>query len=403
MLPYFMAEKKGVQAALEEDPIIKLTEVILIEGVRRKASDILIEPLEKNTRVRYRVDGFLQHGFEFPRSFLSSLLVRIKVVSKLNISERRLPQDGRFKLRVGDKLVDFRVAVVPSIFGEKVTLRILDKANLVLELSKLGFTEEAGQRLQEAARRPHGMLLVCGPTGCGKTTTLYSILHLVDRPTVNITTTEDPVEYEIPGINQIAINPGIGLTFAACLRSILRQDPDIIMVGEIRDGETLDIAIKAALTGHLVLSSFHAMDASGAITRLINMKAEPFLLTSCIVLVAAQRLLRRLCPACRQSYQPDAALCARLKSEKSGLTFYRPTGCSACNQSGYSGRLGIIEILPFSPEVKELILAQASEANLRKKMRETKNKTLWQCGVEKVNAGEVSVEELLRVVAEDEE
>ncbi|MFA5393505.1 MAG: GspE/PulE family protein [Candidatus Ratteibacteria bacterium] len=397
-----MPEKSEKLATPEESPVIRLTDVLLVEGINRKASDILIEPLENEVRIRYRVNGFLQHGFKFPHHFLSSFLIRIKVIAKLDISESRLPQDGRFKIRTGEKVVDFRVSVVPSSFGEKIALRILDKSSLLFNIDELGFDEDAVNLLKESARKPYGMILVCGPTGCGKTTTLYSLLHLRDEPSENITTVEDPVEYEIPGINQVAINPSIGLTFAASLRSILRQDPDIIMVGEIRDAATLDVAIKSALTGHLVLSSFHAMDSAGTITRLLNMKAEPFLITSCVLLVASQRLLRRLCPSCRQPYHPDSVMCQKLKIEPDGFTFYRPQGCSVCNNSGYSGRLGIIEVLPLTAEIKDLILKRASETQIRKKMGELQIKTLWKQGSDKITSGEVSVEEFLRVIAEDE-
>ncbi len=391
-----------IDKKIEENPIVKLTHSILTEGIRKKASDILIEPLEKNVRIRYRVDGLLQESFNLPQSTYSQILIRIKVMAKLDIAEKRLPQDGRFKLKVGRKTVDFRTSVIPSSFGEKVALRILDKSNLMFDLGKLGFEKEAVGKLLETVKHPHGMILICGPTGCGKTTTLYSLLHQVDKPEVNITSTEDPVEYEITGINQVAINPAINLTFANSLRSILRQDPDIIMVGEIRDAATVDIAIKAALTGHLVLSSFHAMDAAGAITRLINMGAEPFLITSCILLVAAQRLLRKLCPRCKEKYQPSEKILQSLGIKpKTGQIFYKPKGCDACRNSGYSGRSGIIEVIPLEQEIKELIMQKSSEADIKRKARELGMETMRESGVKKILSGETSIEEVIRTTIAD--
>ena len=396
-----MAIEKGI----EENPVVRLTDSILVEGIKRKASDILIEPLERNIRIRYRVDGLLREGFNPPKRIHSQLLIRIKVMAKLDIAEKRLPQDGRFKLKVGGRNVDFRVSVIPSSSGEKIALRILDKSTLMLDLEKLGFEQREVKKLREAVKHPHGMILICGPTGCGKTTTLYSLLHLVDKPEVNITSTEDPVEYEISGINQVAINPAIKLTFTNSLRSILRQDPDIIMVGEIRDATTVDIAIKAALTGHLVLSSFHSMDAAGAITRLINMGAEPFLITSCVLLVAAQRLVRKLCSHCKEEYQPGEKILQslKIKTEKGENILYRSKGCGICQNSGYSGRLAIIEVIPLEREIKELIMKKRSESEIRKKARELGMRTMREDGMRKVLSGETSVEEILRVTTADEQ
>ncbi|MCM8833074.1 MAG: GspE/PulE family protein [Candidatus Omnitrophica bacterium] len=397
-----MAEIK--KDTLEEGIIIKLVNGILSEGISKKASDILIEPLENHILVRYKIDGVWTKGLELPKTVLLSLLTRIKVIANLNIAERRLPQEGRFKLKLKERFVDFRVSIIPSFLGEKVSIRILDRSQLTLEIEKLGFSEEVMTMLKNAVQKPHGMILVTGPTGCGKTTTLYSLINLVNKPEVNITTTEDPVEYEIFGINQININPNINLTFANSLRAILRQDPDIIMVGEIRDSETLDIAIKAALTGHLVLSTFHSMDAPGAITRLINMGAEPFLITSCIILIASQRLVRVLCPECKQPYKPNEKI---LKSLSLPLTkeytFYRPRGCERCLQRGYIGRMGICEVLLFSPEIKESILKQEPEAKIRIKAKKLGMKSLRQDGVEKIINGLTSVEEVLRVTVGDQE
>ncbi|MCM8809913.1 MAG: GspE/PulE family protein [Candidatus Omnitrophica bacterium] len=397
-----MAEIK--KDTLEEGIIIKLVNGILSEGISKKASDILIEPLENHILVRYKIDGVWTKGLELPKTVLLSLLTRIKVIANLNIAERRLPQEGRFKLKLKERFVDFRVSIIPSFLGEKVSIRILDRSQLTLEIEKLGFSEEVMTMLKNAVQKPHGMILVTGPTGCGKTTTLYSLINHVNKPEVNITTTEDPVEYEIFGINQININPNINLTFANSLRAILRQDPDIIMVGEIRDSETLDIAIKAALTGHLVLSTFHSMDAPGAITRLINMGAEPFLITSCIILIASQRLVRVLCPECKQPYEPNEKI---LKSLSLPLTreytFYKPRGCERCLQRGYIGRIGICEVLLFSPEIKESILKQEPEAKIRIKAKKLGMKTLRQDGVEKIINGLTSVEEVLRVTVGDQE
>lgn len=390
----------------QEAPVVKVTDMLLNEGIKLKASDILIEPLEHDMRVRYRVDGILQEGRNPPKTMHAAIISRIKVMSNLNIAERRLPQDGRFKIRVRDHEVDFRISILPSSFGEKAALRILDKSQAMLEIEKLGFEETPLEDLKEAAVKPHGMILVCGPTGCGKTTTLYSLLKLIDSPDKNMVTVEDPVEYELKGINQVTIRPNIGLTFASSLRSILRQDPDIIMVGEIRDYETVDIAIKAALTGHLVLSTLHTTTASGSIVRMMNMGVEPFLISSSVVLVAAQRLVRKICPKCKESYKVSESLAKKVKLEqflKPPFTLYRGAGCKSCGNTGYKGRIGLIETLKPTPAIKELISSKAQESNVNMQARKEGMRTLRENGMAKVLAGITTLEEVIRVTVGDQD
>lgn len=395
---------KRLLEMINEAPVVKITNMLLREGVQRKASDIFVEPLEKTMQVRYRVDGVLEMGESPPKRMHDAIVTRIKVMSKLNISEHRLPQDGRFKIKLPEKEVDFRVSVLPSSFGEKLALRILDKSALLLDVEKLGLEEQSLKVLKECAIRPHGMILVCGPTGCGKTTTLYSVLKSVDSPEKNLVTVEDPVEYQMDGINQVSALPEIGLTFAAALRSILRQDPDIIMVGEIRDFETVDIAIKAALTGHLVLSTLHTTDAAGSVVRLVNMGVEPFLITASTLMVGAQRLIRLLCPVCKEAYSVTVELKAKLalKGAKE-LTFYRPKGCPKCNNTGYAGRIAIMEALKLTPGIKELILQKVPEMKLKNAARSEGMRTLRENGLAKAIKGITSLEEILRVTAPDEE
>jgi len=325
-------------------------------------------------------------------------------MSDLNIAETRLPQDGRFKLRIENREIDFRLSVLPSSFGEKVALRVLDKNQAMLNLDVLGFEKKPLNDLKKAATYPHGMILVCGPTGCGKSTSLYSILKLVDAPDKNIVTVEDPVEYELKNINQVTAQPNIGLTFASALRSILRQDPDIIMVGEIRDYETADIAIKSALTGHLVLSTLHTTTATGSIIRLVNMGIEPFLISSSVVLVAAQRLIRKLCPKCKESYQLTSAEKKELGfSGKDDATFFRGKGCNACNKTGYKGRVGLMEALVLSSKIKELVSGRVSESEIRAAARKEGMKTLRENGIAKALAGITSLEEVIRTTIIDQE
>ena len=386
-------------------PVIKITNMILEEAVKKKSSDILIEPQEKKLRLRYRIDGILQEGQAPPKSMHPSIVSRIKVISDLNIAEHRLPQDGRFKTKMSDKEIDFRVSVLPSGFGEKVAIRILDKSQATLDIEKLGFSEEGVSRLKKVAQLPHGMMLVCGPTGSGKTTTLYSILKFVDSPEKNIVTVEDPVEYQLEGINQVTARPEIGLTFASSLRSILRQDPNIIMIGEIRDFETVDIAIKSALTGHLVLSTLHTTTSSGAIVRLINMGVEPYLINAALVCVVAQRLVRKICPFCKEEISIKKEILESLNLNLGDVkkpVFFHGKGCQSCFNLGYSGRIGIAEALLLSSTVRELILNRAQEHVIKEQARKEGMRTLREEGMQEVYKGITTLEEVLRVTAPDE-
>ncbi|MEW6009176.1 MAG: ATPase, T2SS/T4P/T4SS family [Candidatus Omnitrophota bacterium] len=386
----------------QEAPVIKITNLFLKQGIDAKASDILIEPFEKMVRVRLRIDGVLKEIEAPPKSLHPSIVSRIKVISGLDIAEHRLPQDGRFKIKVEDKEVDFRVSILPSSFGEKVALRVLDKSTATLDIDKLGFDKQSLETLKKCALKPHGMILTCGPTGSGKTTTLYSILKFVDSPETNIITVEDPVEYQLRGINQVSVNVDIGLTFAGCLRSILRQDPDIIMVGEIRDFDTVDIAIKAALTGHLVLSTLHTTTAAGSIVRLLDMGVEPFLITSSVICVMSQRLLRKLCERCKESFAIKSEIAAKA-GIKDGTKVFAAKGCKTCFNTGYAGRLGIIEVLVLSPKVKDLILSRQPEALIKACARREGMKTLREIGIEKVLEGVTTLDEVVRITVPDEE
>lgn len=386
-------------------PVIQLTNMMLEEGVKKKASDILIEPLEKALRVRYRIDGVLQEQKSPPKKMHHSIVSRIKVISDLNIAEHRLPQDGRFKVKVSGKEVDFRVSVLPSSFGEKVAVRVLDKSQATLDIDRLGFGTDSVSKLKKTAQLPHGMMLVCGPTGSGKTTTLYSILKFVDTPDKNIVTVEDPVEYQLEGINQVTARPEIGLTFAAALRSILRQDPNVIMIGEIRDYETVDIAIKSALTGHLVLSTLHTTTAPGSLVRLINMGVEPYLINSSLICIVSQRLVRKICPHCKEGYAVKKEIAKNLKIDLDSVNhaeFFRGRGCARCFNGGYSGRTAIAEVLMLSPKVRELILSKAQEHVIKEQARREGMKTLRQEGIEVALKGLTSLKEVLRVTAPDE-
>ncbi|NOX98079.1 MAG: Flp pilus assembly complex ATPase component [Nitrospirae bacterium] len=395
-----------VLRAVEDTPIVRAVNLILAEAVKQKASDILVEPGEETMRIRYRVDGILYEVPSPPKSMHMALVSRVKVVSELDIAERRLPQDGRFRISLEGREIDFRVSVIPSTFGEKVAIRVLDKSALKLDIDELGFEEEPLQELKKCSRRPHGMILVCGPTGCGKTTTLYSILKYVNDPGLNLVTVEDPVEYELAGINQVTVKNQMGLTFSNVLRSILRQDPDVIMVGEMRDYETLDVGIKAALTGHLMLSSLHTTTAPGAIVRLIDMGAEPFLIASSVIMVTAQRLMRKVCPECKESYTASPEIIRKLDLSlpegRKEVVFSRGKGCKQCNNTGYRGRIGIIEVLPLRPEMKELIMTRVSTNQVKNLARKLGMRTLRENGLEKVLAGQTTVEEVLRVTGEYE-
>jgi len=389
----------------EDAPVVKITDWILEDGVNRKSSDILIEPFEKKLRVRFRIDGILQEAQNPPRNLHASIVSRIKVMSNLDIAEHRLPQDGRFKAKVAGKEVDFRVSVLPSSFGEKVAIRILDKSQAMLDVDKLGFSEDVVIRLKKIARLPHGMMLVCGPTGSGKTTTLYSLLKYVDNPDKNIITVEDPVEFQLEGINQVTVKTDVGLTFGSALRAILRQDPNIIMIGEIRDFETVDIAIKSALTGHLVLSTIHTTTACGSIVRLVNMGVEPFLIDSAVVCVMAQRLVRKICNNCKEEYPVTAGVLdsLRIRLDKSiKPKFYRGKGCPRCFNLGYSGRISIAELLILSPKVRELILSRAQEHVIKQQARKEGMKTLREDGVRAALMGLTTLEEVVRITAPDD-
>ena len=390
---------------VEEAPVVKLTNMILENGIKARSSDILIEPMENSVRVRYRVDGVLKEAESLPKNTHESIVSRIKVMSELNIAERRLPQDGRFRLGINNNNVDFRVSILPSSKGEKVALRVLDKSQAMLDIDRLGFSPDALDRLKKCASRPHGMILVTGPTGSGKTTTLYSLMRYVYSPEKNIITVEDPIEYQIEGINQVTARAEVGLTFASALRSILRQDPDVIMIGEIRDFDTVDIAIKSALTGHLVLSTLHTTTAPGSVVRLVNMGCEPFLITSSLIAIVAQRLIRKLCPKCREAYKPGDVLSTRLGidiKKSKDVSFYRAKGCSACLHTGYAGRVGICEVLAVTPAIRNLVLKRARENELKQVARNEGMKTLREDGIGKVLAGLTSLEEVLRVTVADE-
>lgn len=390
----------------QEAPVVKITNLLLAEAINIRASDILVEPLTHDLRVRYRVDGILREGKNPPKVLHNAIISRLKVMANLDIAERRLPQDGRFKIKLHGREVDFRLSILPSSMGEKAALRTLDKSQAMLDIEKLGFDQKSIEEIRKAAKRPHGMILMCGPTGCGKTTTLYAILQHVNAPEKNIVTVEDPVEYLIEGLNQVTARPDIGLTFATALRSILRQDPNIIMIGEIRDFETVDIAIKAALTGHLVLSTLHTTTATGSIVRLINMGVEPFLITSSLVLIGAQRLVRKICPACKQSYELDKELIKKLKikwEKKEKVTLYKGKGCASCFGSGYKGRIGLLEVLSLSPKIKSLILEGAQEYQIREEARLEGMRTLRENGIQNALDGVTTLDEVLRVTVGDQD
>lgn len=389
----------------QDAPVVKIVNLILAEAVNLKASDVLIEPLENEMRVRFRIDGTLQEAKRPPKALHSAIVSRLKVMSNLDIAERRLPQDGRFKVRLHGGEVNFRISVLPSSKGEKVALRILDKSQAMLDLERLGFDKKSLDCIKEGAMKPHGMILVCGPTGCGKTTTLYSILEYINSPEDNMITVEDPVEYIIDGINQVTSRPNIGLTFAGALRSILRQDPDIIMIGEIRDFETVDVAIKAALTGHLVLSTLHTTTAAGSITRLLNMGVEPFLITSSVILIAAQRLVRNICHNCKEPYELDSGVAEKLGIKSGGkkVTLYRGKGCGACRNTGYKGRVGLIEVLTLTPKIKTLILESSQEYKIRDQTRLEGMSSLRENGITLALEGVTTIDEIVRVTVGEQD
>jgi type IV pilus assembly protein PilB len=394
----------ALQSAVEEAPVVKLVNLMLSEAIARGASDLHLEPYEKTFRVRYRVDGVLHDVMQPPVRLKSALSSRLKIMAELDIAERRLPQDGRIKLKVKDKAVDLRVSTLPTLFGEKIVMRILDKSNLNLDMTKLGFEEKALQDFDEAIHSPFGMVLVTGPTGSGKTTTLYSALSTINEVDVNIMTAEDPVEYNLLGINQVHVRDDIGLTFASALRSFLRQDPDIVMVGEIRDFETAEIAVKAALTGHLVLSTLHTNDAPSTVSRLLNMGIEPFLVSASVVLILAQRLLRKNCEQCNEEEEvPESTLINTGFSKDEIGTFkcYRGKGCSVCGGTGYKGRIALYEVMPLKEDLKDMIVKGANSTELKKAAIRLGMKSLRMSGMTKVKEGMTSVEEVLRVTFAD--
>jgi general secretion pathway protein E len=381
-------------------PIIKLVNLLVAGAIKDRASDIHVEPYSGNLKIRYRIDGILYDILSLPRRIQSPLVSRIKIMAKLNIAEKRLPQDGRIEIKIADRLIDIRVSVIPTAFGERVVLRLLDKSANILMLSDLGMHDERIKLLNRLIKSPYGIILVTGPTGSGKTTTLYAALSTINRPEINIITIEDPIEYQMDGVGQIQVNPKIDLTFSAGLRSIVRQDPDVILIGEIRDRETAEIAIQSSLTGHLVFSTLHTNDAASAVTRLIDMGIEPFLVTSSVIAIIAQRLVRVLCPHCKEVYVPDKESLANLGLDKSVLknnTFYRKKGCNLCMQTGFRGRTAIFEIMIVDDEIKRLIL-KTSDANQINELAIKQGMiTLQKDGILKVINGITTAEEVLRV------
>ncbi|MBX3270087.1 MAG: type IV-A pilus assembly ATPase PilB [Sandaracinaceae bacterium] len=399
------ASLNDLERASEDAPVVRLCNAILLNAIKKRASDIHVEPYERQLRVRYRVDGVLHQEMTPPISLKNAIASRLKIMASLDIAERRLPQDGRIKLKLGKgREMDFRVSALPTIWGEKIVMRLLDKSNLQLDMSKLGFDKKALDDFKWAISQPYGMVLVTGPTGSGKTTTLYSALTELNTIETNISTAEDPVEYNLMGINQVQMHEDIGLNFAAALRSFLRQDPDIIMVGEIRDFETAEIAVKAALTGHLVLSTLHTNDAPSTVSRLLNMGVEPFLVTASVNLILAQRLARKICEDCRTQVhvEPQALLDVGVpQSQIASFTAYRGAGCRSCGNTGYRGRIALYEVMAFSDRLKEMVLQGCSTAELKEEMIAGGVSTLRMSGIEKVRVGVTTIDEVLRVTAAD--
>ena len=388
-----------------EGPVIRLVNLIITRAIERRASDIHLEPFEENFRVRYRIDGVLHDVESPPKRLQAAIISRVKIMAKLNIAERRLPQDGRIMLRVKGKEIDFRVSTVPTIHGESIVLRILDKSSIVLDIMKLGFARDTLNGFQELIQHPHGIILVTGPTGSGKTTTLYCALEKINSPDKKIITVEDPVEYQLKGINQIQVKPAINLTFANALRSIVRQDPDVILIGEIRDSETAEIAIHSALTGHLVLSTLHTNDAPSAITRLINMGMEDYLLSSTVIGILAQRLVRTACPYCREPASPDPAIIQEMRMDgvdPAEVRVFNVRGCSQCGNTGYWGRVGIFELLQVTEDIQKLILEKKDANLIKERARKAGMRTLRQDGWLKVREGITTVSEVLRVTQEEQ-
>jgi general secretion pathway protein E len=405
---YHMEDEENVDHLRDmasEAPVIRLVNLIITKAIEMRASDIHFEPYEEEFRVRYRVDGVLHDVESPPRRLQAAIVSRVKIMAKLNIAERRLPQDGRIMLRVKGKEIDFRVSTVPTIYGESVVLRILDKSSIVLDIEKLGFPEDTLESFKKLIQNPHGIILVTGPTGSGKTTTLYCVLEKINSPEKKIITVEDPVEYQLRGINQIQVKPSIGLTFGNSLRSIVRQDPDVILIGEIRDAETAEIAIHSALTGHLVLSTLHTNDAPSAITRLINMGMEDYLLSSTIIGILAQRLVRVACPYCREPYLPDPVIKKEMRVGDENLTDFRiidVKGCENCSHTGYWGRSGIFEFLKITDDIQKLILGKKDSNIIKEAARKHGMRILREDGWLKVKQGITTISEVLRVTQVEE-
>jgi len=385
-------------------PVIKLVNIILTQAIDERASDIHIEPFTKKITIRYRIDGILYVRPSPPHSLFRAIVSRIKIISLLDIAERRLPQDGRFRIKTRGREIDFRVSILPTVHGEKVVMRVLDKSAQSMNIEKIGMDKESFEKFKKAIYQPHGMIFVTGPTGSGKTTTLYAALNELNEPTTNIVTVEDPVEYQFSGINQVAINAAINLTFAAGLRSILRQDPDIVLVGEVRDFETADIAVKAALTGHLVLTTLHTNDASGSFSRIIDMGVEPFLIASAAHLIVAQRLLRKLCDKCKKPIEFDEKSLEEMQYKldaENPPTFFKPNGCQYCRNTGFAGRLAVLEVLSVTALIRELILKRVSAAEIKKAALSEGFQTLRMTGLKRAERGITSLEEVLRVTSPD--
>jgi type IV pilus assembly protein PilB len=393
------------EAVVDEAPIVRLANSVIIQAVNEQASDIHIEPQQENVRIRYRVDGMLRDVMTLPRKFRFPLISRIKIMADMDIAERRVPQDGRIMIRYREREVDLRVSTIPTVFGEKAVIRVLDKGKMLLRVDQLGFQERNLERFKKIITYPYGMILITGPTGSGKTTTLYAILSEISSPELNVITVEDPVEYLLPGTNQMQVNPKAGLTFARGLRAILRQDPDIVMVGEIRDSETAEIAVRAAMTGHLVLSTLHTNDAAGALTRLVDMGVEPFLVASTVLGVTAQRLVRLACPRCRELYELEPGSLVRMflgVTPTEPVTLFRVRGCRYCASVGYQGRTSICEVLPISPAIREMIVQKAPASAIRKQAVTEGMVTLREDGIQKALKGITTIEEVMRVAYVEE-
>jgi len=390
--------EQDLQSQVQDKPLVKLVDHLIADAIRKGASDIHLESYEKRIRVRYRIDGALQEMAPLPFRYRAAIVSRVKIMADLDISERRLPQDGRIKVKIGDRTVDLRVSVLPTIFGEKVVMRILDSKSLMVDLTRLGFEEQALKQFETAINQPYGIILVTGPTGSGKTTSLYSALKTINTTDINIMTAEDPVEFNFDGINQVLVKPDIGLTFAAALRSFLRQDPDVILVGEIRDGETAEIAIRAALTGHLVFSTLHTNDAPSSINRLVDMGIPNYLVASATKMIVAQRMVRKICQFCKVEVPVTKEVLLKLgvpEKEVGNFKIYEGKGCQECGQTGYSGRSGIFEAMQITPAIEEMILKQASTAALREQAIKEGMLTLRTAGLMKIKQGLTTVEEVL--------